>query len=176
MHPADAAFLRAIREQPDDDLPRLIYADYLDERGDPRGEFIRVQCLLEGLAEDNPRYEELKRREAELLTDENWSSWGGHLRPFVYSWQFRRGFVEKVWISNRSLLANAPQLFRLAPIQRVTVYVIETWPAQTEWAQVFCKAPWLGRLLEIQVDSTNGPRPAAERAALESRLGDRVRF
>ena len=38
MHPADAAFLRAIREQPDDDLPRLIYADYLDERGDPRGE------------------------------------------------------------------------------------------------------------------------------------------
>ncbi len=29
----DAAFLRAIAEQPLDALPRLIYADYLDERG-----------------------------------------------------------------------------------------------------------------------------------------------
>lgn len=39
------AFLKTIRAAPDDDLPRLVYADYLDERGDPdRAEFIRVQC------------------------------------------------------------------------------------------------------------------------------------
>jgi uncharacterized protein (TIGR02996 family) len=38
------AFLKAIQEQPEDDGPRLMYADWLEERGDPRGEFIRVQC------------------------------------------------------------------------------------------------------------------------------------
>ena len=34
--PHDEAFLQAIRENPDDDAPRLIYADWLEERGDPR--------------------------------------------------------------------------------------------------------------------------------------------
>ena len=36
-------FVAAICAEPDDDLPRLIYADWLDDRGDPRGEFIRLQ-------------------------------------------------------------------------------------------------------------------------------------
>ncbi len=37
----EQAFLRAILERPDDDAPKLIYADWLEERGDPRGEFLR---------------------------------------------------------------------------------------------------------------------------------------
>src|SRR2546422_761256 len=45
-----APFLRAICAHPDDDGPRLVYADWLDERGDPRGEFIRVQCGLAKLS------------------------------------------------------------------------------------------------------------------------------
>jgi uncharacterized protein (TIGR02996 family) len=32
----EAAFLQAIRDRPDDDALRLIYADWLDERGDGR--------------------------------------------------------------------------------------------------------------------------------------------
>ncbi len=51
----DDAFLQAIIERPDDDAPRLIYADWLDERGDPRGEFIRVQCALAGTSECDSR-------------------------------------------------------------------------------------------------------------------------
>ena len=43
----DDAFLQAILETPDDDTPRLIYADWLDEHGDvARAEFIRLQCRL----------------------------------------------------------------------------------------------------------------------------------
>ena len=46
-----AAFLNAVLERPDDDLPRLVYADYLDETGEPnRAEFIRVQIELARLA------------------------------------------------------------------------------------------------------------------------------
>jgi uncharacterized protein (TIGR02996 family) len=42
-----AAFLRAIIAEPADDLPRLVYADWLDEHGEPeRAEFIRVQCAI----------------------------------------------------------------------------------------------------------------------------------
>jgi uncharacterized protein (TIGR02996 family) len=43
----DDAFLQAILENLDDDTPRLVYADWLDEHGDPeRADFIRVQGLL----------------------------------------------------------------------------------------------------------------------------------
>jgi uncharacterized protein (TIGR02996 family) len=33
------ALLQAVLASPDDDTPRLVYADWLEERGDPRGEF-----------------------------------------------------------------------------------------------------------------------------------------
>jgi uncharacterized protein (TIGR02996 family) len=39
----EAAFLKALRENPADDTTRLVYADWLDERGDPRAEFIRLR-------------------------------------------------------------------------------------------------------------------------------------
>jgi len=43
----DDPFLRASIAEPDDDLPRLIYADWLDERGDPdRAQIIRTQIEL----------------------------------------------------------------------------------------------------------------------------------
>ena len=40
----EAALLTAIAAHPDEDTPRLMYADWLDENGRPiRAEFIRVQ-------------------------------------------------------------------------------------------------------------------------------------
>jgi uncharacterized protein (TIGR02996 family) len=42
----DLPFLDTIRRWPDADAPRLTYADWLEENGDPLGEFIRVQCEL----------------------------------------------------------------------------------------------------------------------------------
>jgi uncharacterized protein (TIGR02996 family) len=43
----DDAFLQAILESPDDHTPRLVYADYLDEHGEPdRAEFLLMLSLL----------------------------------------------------------------------------------------------------------------------------------
>ena len=61
------AFLQAIRESPDDDGPRLMYADWLTERGDPRGEFIRLQCELAQLPAGDPRRRELEEGTEALL-------------------------------------------------------------------------------------------------------------
>jgi uncharacterized protein (TIGR02996 family) len=52
MNPEDE-FLEAIRQNPDDDTPRLVYADWLEERDDPRGEFIRIQCQLANMTPDD---------------------------------------------------------------------------------------------------------------------------
>ena len=49
---AGAALLRAIRDMPDEDTPRLMYADFLQEEGDPaRAELIRVQVERARLAD-----------------------------------------------------------------------------------------------------------------------------
>lgn len=55
MMDARRAFLDKITEFPDDDTPRLVYADWLEEKGQAdRAEFIRVQCELAKLPTDPP--------------------------------------------------------------------------------------------------------------------------
>jgi uncharacterized protein (TIGR02996 family) len=42
----EEGFLRAMREEPENESHALILADWLDEQGDPRGELVRVQLAL----------------------------------------------------------------------------------------------------------------------------------
>jgi uncharacterized protein (TIGR02996 family) len=58
----EAAFIRAILASPEDDAPRLIFADWLDERGDPRAEYLRLLCAVDGLPEGDPRTAEMTAR------------------------------------------------------------------------------------------------------------------
>jgi uncharacterized protein (TIGR02996 family) len=54
----DQAFLAAIRASPEDDTIRLVYADWLDERGRPGGEFLRTEHALASLPLGQPRWHE----------------------------------------------------------------------------------------------------------------------
>lgn len=46
MTPDEAGLLAAVREAPEDDLPRLVYADWCEDNGRPeRAEFIRAQIV-----------------------------------------------------------------------------------------------------------------------------------
>jgi uncharacterized protein (TIGR02996 family) len=66
----EKALLAAIWEHPHEDTPRLMYADWLDERGGAseaaRAELIRVQLELTNLTGSDPRYDALDARESEL--------------------------------------------------------------------------------------------------------------
>jgi uncharacterized protein (TIGR02996 family) len=61
----DEAFIRTIVDSPGDDLPRLVYADWLDERGDERGDYLRAEVeWAKGLREvgwASPTVEEQER-------------------------------------------------------------------------------------------------------------------
>src|SRR5262245_31674985 len=48
------AFVGTTLADPDDDTPRLIYADWLEERGDPRGEYVRLAVAIERLQQQPP--------------------------------------------------------------------------------------------------------------------------
>jgi len=55
----DAAFIAAIRAAPGDDAARLVYADWLEERGDPRAAYLRAAVALAALELTDPRRGEL---------------------------------------------------------------------------------------------------------------------
>jgi uncharacterized protein (TIGR02996 family) len=114
----DDAFVQAICESPDDDTPRLVYADYLDERGDPRGEFIRVQCELARLPEDDERREDLEAKERELLRRHR-REWLRPLRGLLSKCEFCRGFVEEGIAAADVFTRRADDIFRAAPLRRV---------------------------------------------------------
>jgi uncharacterized protein (TIGR02996 family) len=87
------AFLQHICEHPDDDAPRLIYADWLDENGQPeRAEFIRLQLQLAKLAAQDAARALLERRERELLRAHG-NKWRRAIRTTATRWPFSRGFV-----------------------------------------------------------------------------------
>ena len=61
------ALLQAICSDPDNVTLRLVYADWLEDQGDPRADFIRVQCQLAEMDEDDERWAGLKEEELRLL-------------------------------------------------------------------------------------------------------------
>jgi uncharacterized protein (TIGR02996 family) len=93
MNQADA-FLQAILEAPDDDTPRLVFADWLDDHDQPdRVEFIRVQIELARLPQYELSRRALGRREGFLL-GKHGKTWAAGLAALVKEHHFRRGFVE----------------------------------------------------------------------------------
>ena len=116
------ALLAAILANPDDDTPRLVYADWLQEQGDEeRAEFIRVQIELEQCKPNSARHLELRRSAAKLLI-RNRNQWLSELPRSIQGarYHFRRGFVEVIEL-DASLLANQERQYRFSPFFREVI-------------------------------------------------------
>jgi len=113
-HPAE--LFGDILDQPHNDEPRLRYADWLEERNDPLGEFIRVQCRLARPKANHVDFFELANRERELLADHE-NKWIGDLAELTQWCVFRRGFVTEISLTSAQFLMHASAIFARAPIQ-----------------------------------------------------------
>ncbi len=67
--PDEVPFIRALHINWADHLPRLVYADWLEERNDPRGELLRVDVELAKSPGDDDL---LARRKEVLVTVKDW--------------------------------------------------------------------------------------------------------
>jgi uncharacterized protein (TIGR02996 family) len=115
------ALLRAVLAEPDDDAPRLIFADWLEENGRAeRAELIRLQCALAETPEDDPRRPRLAHR-AEALIAAHWVEWGHELRGLAQAWGFERGFVTRAVCDSAVFVERARELFRLAPVHHLAL-------------------------------------------------------
>lgn len=109
---SEAELLEAVYAAPDDDGPRLVYADWLTERGDPWGELIVTQIAQargEANAASQARAEKLLASHAEArhtgLPIEWKVRYQGAIRPPI----FRRGFLYAAdvwWPANRDSMAH----------------------------------------------------------------------
>jgi uncharacterized protein (TIGR02996 family) len=115
------ALLRSVLAAPDDDAPRLIYADWLDEHGDPaRAEFIRAQVELARPSTDRARREQLVQAERTLLRA-NGAAWTAWLPAWVQEREFRRGFVEGIRCEAGAFISGADEVRRRTPLSAVRV-------------------------------------------------------
>ncbi len=112
----ERALLEAIHTDPDEDAPRLVYADWLEESGtvpnQTRAEFIRCHIRLAQLDELDPAYDSLDARCRELVRShgDTWTKVeeGAKQRFFGYD-EGGRGF-EKYGMLSDTDLENAESL------------------------------------------------------------------
>lgn len=143
-----ASFLKAILADPDDDSLRLIFADWLEEHGDPLGEFIRTQYALLESDLDPATSWKLLQRERELKS-EHGVAWAGPIAALAMSYDFRKGFVEEIGIDAKHFVEQAASLFDAAPIRRLT-------PCNTTlYLTEFLQCPQLERLAALSFIGTD---------------------
>jgi uncharacterized protein (TIGR02996 family) len=161
----DRAFLQDILTHPNDDTPRLVYADWLEETGDPeraaRAEFIRVQYALQGLPPGDARRPQLEERERDLRAAHE-ATWATPLRELgqVRAWEFRRGFVEKVTLRAADFLGVADRLFAVAPVRELRLDFdsarYDGTPRQRlALLRRLAASPHLGRLVGLEIGSAS---------------------
>lgn len=160
-------FVAAVVSRPDDDLPRLVFADWLDEHDDPeRAEFIRIQCRLaesgggplwasmrpqahmKRLRPDADELQALEHRQTELWA-ENRTLWMQELPECLGSTLlFRRGFVDEVAIRHPGgLMRDSDSLFALAPVTAISFWQ----PALELLRGPLERAGWLSRIARLKL-------------------------
>ena len=158
-------FLAAIAAAPDDDGVRLIYADWLDEQADPRGDLIRVQVALARLPPFDPRRRALADAEAHLLARYA-DLWSAPFRGLATGPVFRRGFVEEVKVTARQFLAHPGELFRAGPVRHLHLLDGASHVAAA------LASPHLARLTGLTVYAQYLREPLAEALAASPHLGN----
>ena len=147
----EAAILAAIAQFPQEDTPRLAYADWLDDHADAlpdpasariRAEFIRLQCELKRYEDvsrtEQNRYIDLYRRQDAILTRhrrELLGPLGESLSDIEMSRDvvFDRGFVTELRLHERQFAEHAAAVAALKPRPAV---------------KIFCKRNALDRFLQ----------------------------
>lgn len=126
---SEEALLDAVYQQPREDGPRLVYADWLLERGDERGEFITLQFKRRGGSLTDAE----AKREVTLLKKHG-KAWLGALAPVL---SFGKGYsgtrFERGFVSTADIILSVGK--KLEPLWKVkewcTVEYLEgNWPLE----------------------------------------------
>jgi uncharacterized protein (TIGR02996 family) len=145
VHPStdstEQRLLEAVWADPQDDEARLVYADWLIERGDPRGELIALQC--------SPATPVTQQRTTELISRYGQQWLASYVRGvnIGLSGTFERGFLHTLEWN-----ADPTKLLRIAGpwLSTVETLVVRWWGRKpSKLAVKALSSPHLGGLLRL---------------------------
>jgi uncharacterized protein (TIGR02996 family) len=113
-------FLAAINAHLDADVPRLMFADWLQENGDEaRAEFIRLQIRLHNeQPSDANRAERIRELELQHAHRERWQA---GFPDWCQRGSYRRGFRFHVSATARQWIKDGAEVRRLTPLAHLTL-------------------------------------------------------
>jgi uncharacterized protein (TIGR02996 family) len=142
-------FLDAIFQRYHDDTPRWVYADYLDQCGDPeRAELIRLQLTLARLPDDHSARPELTDRIAGLLAEHS-REWTAELGDLVAGVEFRRGIADSFAVEAEQFLCRGAEL-----LKRVRLHRLRLLDASDHLAEL-ANCPLLAQVSELDLCSND---------------------
>ena len=149
--------LGAILANPDDDAARQVYADALQERGDPRGEFIAVQLAL---AQVEGKKQTAKTKALwdrfRALHSAHSAKWAKPVRALGKKarWEFHRGFVRQLRLGESDVVTHAA-LAALLAVEPIAHFVIRgQW---VKWIVTALETPGIARLQRLTILTTQDP-------------------
>ncbi|HEY1067483.1 MAG TPA: TIGR02996 domain-containing protein [Pirellulales bacterium] len=169
--PEESALLDAIVAAPDDDAPRLAYADYLTAQGDLRGEVIRLQIEMERCEDTDEERCAALWDEAQKLLDAHGREWFRPLAAlnlwptlgseFCPEFFMQRGMLEAVWIHLEDVLPeHAEELWSFAPTLNSVSFF------QTVDLPGLAALPQMQRIQELSVLANEPETAESDMAAL----------
>ena len=149
------ALLRAICENPAEDTPRLVYADWLQENGRAeRAEFIRLQCEAWGLSPAYPTLTAARTRASELLRAHR-DRWFDELPTVLgVEWGdlFVRGFIDTArTFEMYSVRLTVAAAFAATPLRYLNVTTLR----KGQLSELL-ECPQLARLIALNLPGITG--------------------
>jgi uncharacterized protein (TIGR02996 family) len=151
--PPDAvSLLEQVKAQPEDDAPRLVLADWLQECCPPslaaRGEFIHLQVTRSRLAPDDPQQAVLLRLERQLLKV-HVLDWLGPLADHFSGWRFERGLIHLEGRAERVLRRGVEETLPLPCT--IWVEALQLAEMKPTHAADLARFPLLGQLTSLDL-------------------------
>ncbi|MCI0704334.1 MAG: TIGR02996 domain-containing protein [Planctomycetia bacterium] len=161
----EAALLSAIRANPEEDTPRLLYADWLEEQGgesnEARAEYIRleIQFAIDFPERQWSKEKEDARKRARQLFAKYYREWFPELfgkknilRGARAGWHdMDRGFLYKLQCDYSKILKVGERLTQHAPITEFQLLDVTT-----SGLEEFMRVPWTRRLRKVGLGSEWG--------------------
>jgi uncharacterized protein (TIGR02996 family) len=149
------ALRRAVLVNRDDDTPRLIYADWLDENGQSdRAALIRAQVEESRAEPYSARARAAENRAARLL-EVHRKAWTRHLYgKVVEAPRFQRGFIEHVTVEPVEI-DSITSIFEMEPLQSLKLVRPENAQGSINFLPVF-ELKQLGQIRQLEISARNG--------------------
>jgi uncharacterized protein (TIGR02996 family) len=140
----------ALVENPDDLATHHAYADYLQEQGDPRGEFIQLQLALEDPRRPARERQALETRVQELLIEHE-REWLGILADELLD-----GYADPAWVGLWTSQPPYEHSFARGWLDRIVLHDILDPPRPTDLAPLLCRAPQARLVRELILEFVEG--------------------